>query len=444
MTDLLIKNATIVTLGEKNSIIPAHSLLIKNGLISKILPSNKVEKNIKVKNTIDAKGKILLPGFINVHTHFYSAFARGMPGIAPSKNFQEILNNLWWRLDKRLTPEDIYNSTLVTLMECIRHGTTTVIDHHASPMSIEGSLDTIASAVSLSGLRACLCYEVSDRDGEEIALQGIQENARFAKKLKRNPDQKLAGLMGLHASFTLSDETLELAADKANDAGVGFHIHCAEDACDQDITRKKYGTSVVERLYNKGILGPNTICAHGVHLGDEEINILRETRTILAHNPQSNMNNAVGIMNLVKMIKMNVLVGLGTDAMTSNMLEELRSAIWAQKLVQHNPGSGFSEAVSTLTKNNAIAASRFWGREFGVIKEGTPADVILIDYDPPTPMNSENFAGHLVFGLSQTPVDTTIASGNILMRKKEIVCMDEEKICARSRELAEIIWKRMN
>jgi putative selenium metabolism protein SsnA len=368
---------------------------------------------------------------------------RGLGKAAPSANFQEVLENLWWRLDKKLTLDDCYYSALLPLIDSVRHGTTTLIDHHASPFAVRGSLDVIAKAVKQAGLRASLCYEVSDRDGGKIAREGIEENVAFIKRCQKENDDQLRALFGLHASFTLADKTLGRAADAGRGLGAGFHVHAAEAQSDQDYNREHFGMRVVERFHRFGILGKKTIAAHCVHVNEREMDLLAETGTAVAHNPQSNMNNAVGVADIVKMTRKGVLVGLGTDAMTVNMLEELRVALWAQHLSHGDPSCGFMEALSTLAFNNAKIANRYWGGKLGEIKEGNYADMVLIDYRPPTPFDESTFLGHFCFGLSQSAVDTTIASGRVLMEKKKLkLDIDEAEAAAKSMTLSKELWAR--
>ncbi len=439
MKRILIENGIIVTFETPNRVLTGRSLLIEGATIKKISPQ-KTAAGIKAEK-IDARGKVILPGYINPHTHFYSTFARGLTDIPVSKDFMEVLSNLWWRLDSRLTLEDCYYSALIACVESIRHGTTTVVDHHASPCAIRGSLGRIAEAVRESGLRACLCYEVSNRDGAKAALEGIEENHAFIEECQKADDNRVKALFGLHASFTLEEKTLAACAEAARTHHAGCHIHCAEDLADQEITWSRFGKRVIHRLHDHGILGPKTICAHAVHLDGSEWKVLAETGTSVIHNPQSNMNNAVGVMDLLKALHSGALVGLGTDAMTCNMPEELRCVIWLQRLSHRNPGVAFQEAVELLVQNNQQIARRYF-QKVGQIKEGWCADLILVDYVPPTEMNASNFPGHLVFGLSQSTVDTTIVGGRVLMRNKKIVHLDESKIALRSRALSRKLWEQ--
>ena len=439
---LLIENGTVLALGKTSRVLRGQSVLIKNGLVTRVAPKKAI-KNFRGKR-IDATGKVVLPGFINAHTHFYSSFARGLTKARPSMDFNQVLKNLWWRLDSALTTEDCYYSALIALLGSIRHGTTTLIDHHASPQAVAGSLDMIERAVRETGLRACLCYELSDRDGVGIAKEGLAENASFIRQCQRQNDSSVKALFGLHASFTISDATMEKAATLGHELRTGFHIHVAEAQSDQDWALRHHGKRVVERLKKFEILGPRSIAAHCIHVSRHEMDLLAETRTAVVHNPQSNLNNAVGIANVVELAKRGMLVGLGTDAMTTNMLEELRVALWSQHLRAENPSVGFDEVTGALLANNPRIAGRIFGLGFGEICEGAAGDIAVFDYDPPTPLESENALGHLVFGISQTYADTTIVGGRVLMENRKLALnLDEGRVNARARELAKNLWKRM-
>jgi putative selenium metabolism protein SsnA len=448
---LLIENGTVLTGGPTPAVLPNHSVLIENGLICRIAPTKQLKT--AAKKRIDATRKVVAPGFINAHTHFYSTFARGLTKTRPAGNFVEVLQNLWWRLDSALTTEDCYYSALVPLLDCIRHGTTTLIDHHASPNAVRGSLAAIEKAVRETGLRACLCYELSDRDGTRISSEGIEENVSFIRhcqrrKLRKSPaggsQPSTTALFGLHAAFTLKNATLEKAAALGHELGTGFHIHVAEALSDQQHSQKTHRMRVVERLNQFGILGPRSIAAHCVHVNSREMDLLAETQTAVVHNPQSNLNNAVGMADVVSLTKRNVLVGLGTDAMTTNMLEELRVALWAQHLRAQNPSVAFGEVVSALLVNNPRIASKIFNLPLGELREGCVGDVVLIDYDPPTPLDGTNSFGHMVFGISQATVDTTVVGGRVLMENRRLkLNLDEPRINARARELAGKLWKRL-
>jgi len=439
---MLITNGTLATFGEKNELIPDGALLIQGDRIVAVGTTTELRKLYPREETLDAAGKLMMPGMICAHTHFYGAFARGMAlkTEAPS-NFPQILEYLWWRLDKALNPDDVRSSALVCLVDAIRNGTTTLIDHHASPHAVAGSLDVIAQAVDEAGLRACLCYEVSDRDGEEIATAGLKENERF---IRQSHSERLAATFGLHASLSLSDETLERAVGMASELDVGFHLHAAEDKADVDDSLKKYGLRVIERLEKAGILGPKTIAAHCVHIDAFETDILRETGTSVAHNPRSNMNNAVGVADVLRMLRRGVNVGLGNDGFSNNMFTEMKATYLVHKLAQKDPRvMGADQVLEMGFHNNARIAGLFFEQSLGELSTGAYADVILLDYVPTTPMDVGNLPWHLIFGMDGGQVNTTIVGGKLLMKDRELLTLDEQAICARSRELAQKLWARM-
>ena len=438
---LLIRNGTLVTLGEPCRVLEGHDLLVEDGRIARIAPSGEVAGPFD--REIDGRGKVVLPGLVNAHMHFYSTLVRGLGKAAPSGCFQEVLENLWWRLDRKLTLDDVEVSARVILLEAIRKGTTTLVDHHASPGAVRGSLGRIAKAVRETGLRSCLCYEVSDRDGASVAEAGLEENAAFARECAVANDPQLRALFGLHAAFTLSDETLAKAARLGHDLGVGFHVHVAEAASDVASNRERFGKTSVRRLVDHGILRPGSIAAHAVHCDDADKDALAACGAWVVTNPQSNLNNAVGIADVLGLVRRGVPVGLGTDAMTVGMLEELRVGLWAQHLRQENPSCGFLELTGALFVQNPRIASALWGFPIGTLAEGAAADVILVDYLPPTPLNDATVLGHLVFGLSQAVVDTTICGGRVLMHGRRLeIGLDEEALAAESRRLATALWER--
>ena len=438
---LLIRNGTLVTLGDPCRVLEGHDLVLEGDRIVRIGPAGAVDGPFD--RVLDARGKVVLPGLVNAHMHFYSTLVRGLGKAAPSGCFQEVLENLWWRLDRKLTLDDVEVSARVILLEAIRKGTTTLVDHHASPGAVRGSLERIAKAVRETGLRSCLCYEVSDRDGAAVAEDGLEENAAFARECAAANDPQLRALFGLHAAFTLSDATLARAARLGHDLRVGFHVHVAEAASDVASNRDRFGKTPVRRLVDHGLLRAGSIAAHAVHCDDADKDALAASGAWVVTNPQSNLNNAVGVADVVGLVRRGVPVGLGTDAMTVGMLEELRVGLWAQHLAQENPSCGFLELTGTLFAQNPRIASALWGFPIGTLAEGAAADVILVDYLPPTPLNDATVLGHLVFGLSQAVVDTTICGGRVLMHGRRLeIGLDEEALAAESRRLATALWER--
>lgn len=434
------ENGIVITLGSNNRVLWNSSVVTDGESISAIGDSVEMKKLFPNADSIDCAGKVILPGFICTHHHFYSTMARGMsiPGV-PASNFVEILERLWWKLDKALSDEDITLSAQVPLIECIRNGTTTVIDHHASPSYRDGSLDLIEKAVRQAGIRASLCYEVSDRN---VIGGGIEENERFIKKIGHG-DGQITAMMGLHASFTLSDGTLEKCVGIARDAAVGCHIHVAEDSADREDSITKYGMPTVNRLDKRGASGRKSLFIHCVHIDEQEMDIICNTKTGIVHNPESNMNNAVGVTKILELLRKGILVGLGTDGMSSDMLAQMRCAYLLHRLANHDPRVGFMEAPQMLLQNNAEISERQFGLRLGEIAQGRPADLAILDYQPPTPLSEANFLGHLIFGMVDAVVDTTVCKGKILMKDKKILALDEPRITARSRELAAQMWQRL-
>jgi putative selenium metabolism protein SsnA len=440
----LVGNGTVITHDQNNAVIQDGCVAVGDSIITEV--GTTAELKIKYKDVpfIDAEKKLIMPGLINTHMHFYSTFARGMSTDSPPpSNFMDILEGLWWRLDKVLTLEDVYYSALVPIIDCIKNGTTTVFDHHASPYAAIGSLFKIAEAVKTAGLRSCLCYEVSERDGDEITNQGIKENADFILHCNAKKDPMLKAMFGLHASVTLSDKALDKCVVENADSGVGFHIHVAEGIEDLRDARAKYGCGVVERLQSRGILGDKTIAAHCIHISEREIDILKETGTNVVHNPESNMGNAVGVSPVLKMFEKGVLPGMGTDGYTSDMFESLKAANCLHKHVSGNPSAAWTEPPAMLFGNNRAIAAKYFERPLGVLEAGAYADLIIADYVPPTRLHSGNVNSHMLFGLTGRAVDTTIVGGQIVMRNRKLAFLDEAVICAKSRELADKVWQRI-
>jgi putative selenium metabolism protein SsnA len=441
---LIVGNGTVLTFDKDFQVISKGGAVIEEDKILAVGDTEKLQAKYPEAAFKDVQGKIIMPGMINTHMHLYSTFARGMnlKTDQPPKNFVEILEKLWWRLDKVLNEEDIYCSAIYALLDCVKKGTTTIFDHHASSNLIDGSLDIITKAVRQTGIRANLSYEISDRDGHEKALEGIRENQRFIKKVQQAGDNYLKGMIGLHASFTLNNETLSEVAALADELGVPFHIHVAEGLADFYESKTRGYKGVAYRLDRFHILRPGTLAIHGVHLKEEELEILKNNDSYLIHNPESNMGNAVGMAPIKAAIDKGVTVGLGTDGYTSDMFESMKVANLLQKHESRNPQAGWEEVFQMAFKNNRDIASRFFDETLGVLQAGTPADIIVVNYYPPTPITSENVYFHILFGISGDMVDTTIVGGKILMEDREISGLDYERISRRVKEQANDFWKR--
>lgn len=441
---LLIGNGMMVTRDEENPFLPDGCAAVDGKLIAEVGATAAMRAKYEGARFVDARGGVIMPGFINAHMHYYSAFSRGFGGkgdTPPAENFTEVLERLWWRLDKALTLEGTYYSALVCMIDCIKNGTTTVIDHHASPYAARGSLFRIADAAREIGVRSCLCYEVSDRDGEQIMREGIEENVDFIK-YAGGEDDLLSGMFGLHASMTLSDETLELCAKAAGGLGAGYHVHVAEGPEDEPDSEKKYGRRILERFRDFGITGSRSIAVHCIHVNEAEKEILRETETAVVHNPESNMGNAVGTSPVPDMFARGILLGLGTDGYVSDMLQSFKMANALHKHASGHPNAAWGEIPAMLFANNAVIAERCFGVPMGRLAPGYPADVIVSDYIPPTALSDKNINGHLLFGASGRSVTTTVARGRVLMENRTLACVDEAEIFAKARECSEKIWER--
>jgi putative selenium metabolism protein SsnA len=442
MRIMIIKNGWVVTWEKPNRILKGHSIKIKDGIIVNIAPDNEI-KTEEGEETVDAHSQLVMPGNICAHTHYYGAFARGMaiPG-SPPGNFTEILSKLWWQLDRVITEEDIRLSTEVCLLDAIRHGTTTLVDHHASPGYIEGSLNIIASSIKKAGLRGCLCYEVTDRGGNDLAEAGIKENINFIKETRHNKEENIAALFGLHAGLTLSDKTLEKSRELAPE-GIGFHIHVAEDAVDEYNSLQNYGLRVIDRLDKFEILSSNTILAHAVHIDAKEMEIIKQKKCWVSHQPRSNMNNGVGVADVTGMMRLGIPVCMGNDGLSNSMWDEWKTAYFVHKLWNLDPRRMPADLVVEMgVYNNAALATQLFGGQIGVLRKGAKADLIFVDYRPFTPMNTDNLPWHIIFGFREGMVSATMVGGKFLMLNNQILTMDEELINAKALELSTQVWER--
>lgn len=441
---ILIGNGRLFTRDTEHPYVECGGILVDGNLIKEVGNFNVLKEKYPNAEVIDAKNQIIMPAFINVHNHIYSALARGLSIKNHSpKNFIEILEGLWWNLDEHLTLENDKASAEVTYLNCIENGVTTIFDHHASYKKTEGSLIEIAKVAKDYKIRTCLCYEVSDRNGEEEMKKAVKENVDFIHYANNDRTDMIKGTMGLHASFTLSDETLRYVVEQ-NPKDAGYHVHIAEGMADVEDSLSKYGVRTVERLNAMGILGPKTVAGHCIYIDDKELDILKETDTMVVHNPESNMGNAVGAPDVLKIYDKGILIGLGTDGYTNDMVESYKVANILQKHIHKDPNCAWGEIPTMLFENNAKIANRFFSTPLGKIKEGYAADIIFVDYDPLTPMNENNINSHILFGMNGYSVTTTICNGEILMRDRKLLHIDKKKVMEESRKQAADLWQRVN
>ncbi len=440
MSSLLVTNGHLVTLDENDRFIENGSVYVEGNHIIDV--GNFPPDTYKVDRIIDARGSLVMPGLINAHHHLYSTFARGFtpPGPAPT-NFEETLKNLWWKLDAALDSEDVYYSALLAVMHAARAGCTTIIDHHASPSCWDGSLDQVERAFRDVGLNGCLCYEVSDRNQPG---EGIEENARYIRKCRDADDGQMEAMFGLHALLTLGTRTLDRCADIGNSLDAGFHVHAAEDDIDVQTTMDRYGRRIMDRFLDFGIPGRKTIFVHGVLFESRELDLLRSTDSMLVNNPESNMNNGLGVAPILDMLKHGVTVGVGTDGMSSHLISQARAMYLHQRTYHRDPTVAFAEACEILLKNNRSICNRIFREPRGALATGQLADIIIPDYVPFTPLNADTFYGHLLFGLSFTRVGTTIARGKVIVEDGRLPDIDEDAIRAHCAERAPRIWERIH
>jgi putative selenium metabolism protein SsnA len=390
--------------------------------------------------TVDCGGAVLMPGLVNGHTHLYSALGAGMP--APPRaprNFHEILKFIWWRLDRAHTPESIEMSGLIGALAAVRCGTTTLIDHHASPNAIDGSLSVLENGIAAVGCRGVLCYEVTDRNRPDEARAGLAENEQYIRERKMRADGRFAGMVGAHASFTMEEESLIGCVELAKRLNAGVHIHAAEDPVDEQITRERFGCGLIERFKRVALLDvPNTILGHGTHLSDADIAMVNESTSIsIAHNPNSNMNNGVGYTPVAKFSR---LPQLGTDGIGADMWREARTAEFKSR----DAGLPLTFGTSLqMLGQSARFASNCLDMKLGVLEPGGAGDLVLTNYRPATPMTRENLAGHFLFAMGPEFVRDVMIGGWWVMRKGHFVTCDEQAIRARSVGVARGLHERM-
>lgn len=440
----LIGNGRLFTRDEKNSFFENGAVVWTDNTIVEVGDFETLKKKYADAEFIDAKGGVIHPAFINTHEHIYSALARGLSikGYAPN-GFLEILDGLWWTIDRNLDNDLTKLSAEATYLECIKNGVTTIFDHHASFGEISGSLFAIEEAARDFGVRSVLCYEISDRDGKEKAHAAIKENVDFAKHALSLKDDFIKGMMGMHASFTISDETMELCR-KEKPKEIGYHIHVAEDILDLHRCLKEHGKRIVDRLYDWDVLGEKTLLAHCIYVNPHEMDLIRDTNTMVVHNPESNMGNACGCPPTMEIVHKGILTGLGTDGYTHDMIESWKVANILHKHHLVDPGAAWAEVPEMLFQGNARIANRYFEKKLGILEKGAAADIIITDYIPPTPMNAGNLNGHMLFGMNGRSVVTTVGNGKILMKNRELQGIDEERCLAKIREGAARLEKKIN
>lgn len=419
----LLKNATFIDW-------KTLEFSTKNILVEENNPSIRFidDAGLKTKmagvEVIDCSGKLVTKSFGVGHHHVYSALSRGMgaPEKSPS-NFYEILEYIWWTLDKCLDDKMIESSAMATAIACAKAGSTFVIDHHASPFAVKNSLEIIAEAFDKVGVSHLLCYEISDRDGMKIAKEGLEETAQYLSRKQ--------GLVGLHASFTIGNETLSQAVDLMKQFNSGIHIHVAEDLYDQEACIREYGKRVINRLHGAGVLSSSkTILGHCLHLDDEERELIHNSGCWVVENCESNLNNNVGYFNGAGLGE-NIM--FGTDGMHSDMLQSAKSSFFA------------GQRYDNITYQSAYQRFRNVHRYLNQNKFTGDGDnnLVILDYSSPTEINSDNFLGHFIFGLSSNIITDVISNGRLIVKDRKMTTVDEEEVMGKSQEQAKRLWKKM-
>ena len=440
----IIGNGRLVTRDLAAPFYENGAVAIEGNVTRKVGETKALKEEFPQAEFVDAKGGVIMPAFINTHEHIYSAMARGLSikGYDP-KGFLEILDGQWWTIDRHLTNEATRQSARVTFLDSIKNGVTTIFDHHASFGEIHDSLFAIEDAAKEFGLRTCLCYEISDRDGMDKARESVMENAAWIRHALTDDSDMIAGMMGMHAQFTISDATMELAAANKPEE-VGYHIHVAEGIEDLHHCLKHYGKRIVDRLMDCNILGSKTLLAHCIYVNPHEMELIKETDTMVVHNPESNMGNACGCPPTMEIFHRGILTGLGTDGYTQDMTESYKVANVLHKHHLCDPNAAWSEVPQMLFEGNAKIAGRYFKKPLGVLKEGAAADVIVTDYIPRTPMTKDNVNSHILFGMTGRSVVTTVCNGKILMKDRELIGIDEEKVLYEVRKEAEKLAHSIN
>lgn len=438
----VIYGGTVVTEGKKSSFIENGAVAYNDKEILDVGTREAITAIYPDAELLDARGGYITPSFINPHEHCYSSMVRGMTmtKYAPT-NFMENLTQKWWNLDKALTEEQIRIGTQAFLIDAAKNGVTTEFEHNASFGCIEGSLSMIEEAAEKVGIRICPCFEVSDRWGQDVAKRTVDENIRWMKSCDEKKSDQFASTLGLHASFTLSDQTFAYIREKYP-LDRGCHIHIAEALYDEEDSLEKYGMRITQRLDSMGLLNEKTIIAHGVYLSDDEMDLIKERDAMVVNNPESNMNNAVGCPPTHKLIEKEIVTGLGMDGFTHDMFLSWRIASALYKHQSQDINAAWTDLPQMVWRGNAEIGSRYFNRKMGCLEKGAVPDMMVLHYDSPTPVTKDNFNSHMLFGMNGSNIYMTICGGQLIAKEGHCLTMDEEKILYESRQQAEKLWKQ--
>jgi 5-methylthioadenosine/S-adenosylhomocysteine deaminase len=436
---LLIKGGTILTMDDKRRVINDGTVAIEDGTIVGVGPTNKVAGGSDADEVIDAKGSVVMPGLICAHTHLYGVALRGSAlNVKPPSDFLQILQRTWWPVDEKLTNADAYATTLAAGIESLMNGTTCFADTYSAPNEISGSLDHIAKAVNEVGIRGVISFEATERRSADEGKRGLQENLRF---IGRKNKGRAMGMISLHASFTVSDELIAQGAEASARHHVPLTIHVSEGPNDAYHNMERHGKRTVERLHDTGLLSPRAVLAHCVHLNDREIELVSKASASIAHNPMSNMLNAVGVTPLLEMIDHGINVGLGNDGYIFDMFENMRAAFLLQRVARRNPNRPSPQEVVEMCTVNAAKA--YGLTSMGSIAPGKLADVIVLRPSFMATPYTGSIYGYVVNGLGGSDVRDVVVDGEIVMRERRMVKIDVEKAEKQVLRTMEGLWRRL-
>lgn len=436
---LLVKGGTLVTMDPKRRVIQDAAVAVEDGEITAVGRSGDVSRAFGPDEVIDAKGCIVMPGLICSHTHLYGVALRGSAlGVKAPSDFLQILQRIWWPVDEALTNEDAYATTLAAGVESLANGTTCYADTYSAPNGIEGSLDQIARASNEVGIRGLISFEATERRSESEGRRGLQEDLRF---IARKDKGRSMGMISLHASFTVSDELIARGVEASRKHDVPLTIHVSEGPNDGYHNMERYGKRSVERLGDAGLLSRRAVLAHCVHLDEREIGLVAKSSASIAHNPMSNMLNAVGVSPLLEMLDHGVNVGLGNDGYIFDMFENMRAAFLLQRVARRNPNRPSPQEVLEMCTVNAAKA--YGLKSLGSIEAGKKGDVIVVRPSfTATPFTGSVY-GYIVNGLRGSDVRDVVVGGEVAVRNKEVTTIDVRRSEARVMKTMERLWKRL-
>jgi putative selenium metabolism protein SsnA len=429
----------------KRRILENHAMAIREGRIAEIGRTTDLQSRYPHADVLDTSGRIVMPGIICSHSHLYGMMLRGaVLRINPPSEFTQILQRVWWPVDEALTSDDAFASALVSSLEFAKSGVTMFADTYSGPNSITGVLDRIADAVEKIGVRGFIAYEATERHSKEEGSKGLKENIRFVEKVGAKSDSKIKPLLSIHASFTVSDDLIKEVRALGTKYHVPITIHASEGLGDVHHNLESYGKRTIERLEDVGLLGSDVVLAHCVNVTDEEVDIIARTKSGVAHNPMSNMLNAVGVAPVPRMLDKHVNVGLGNDGYIFDMFENMRSAFLVHRLHARNPN-----AIDpyTILEMSTINGAKLYGmaNDVGSLEIGKRADVIVIKPSVlPTPLDSTTVVGHLINTIDGDDVEHVFVDGKRIVENKRLLSYDEEDVQSISQASASKLWLRLN